>query len=764
MRSQRSIGQRCIRYGFAFALSLALLPVRAEAQTKAYVASTTADVVTVVDTSTRAALTTIAVGNMPTGVAMGADGAHVYVTNSGSNSISVVDTATDSVSATIPLTSRPFKSAVTPDGAWLYVTAADGAVHVVDTALNQDVRSIPVGSLEGGDIAISPDGSRAYVAAGLVFVIDTSNHSLLESFAAAKTPRLFIDTFATAVAFSPDGARAYIATTTYDSTGWDFNAGGGIAVVDTASRSVTAEINLYSQPGSVAVTPDGRRLYVGHQSTWSDTGYGAGFLSGHAVNAIDTGTGAWAASAELGFAAGVWDGQNRPAGLAVTPNRGSVFVAIPRLDAIAAIDSNTNQVTQTIAVGAGPIAVAIMPDKTTKLTPFTIAAENDAPAEAIAALAGGTAVANVLANDTLAGAPAALANVTLALVSSSDPGVTLDTGSGAVVVDEATAAGSHELVYEICETGIPANCDDATVSINVREPFVIAAENDSATSHAGVTAIASVLANDSLGGGAAAADTVTLSLVSASDAAIGLDPASGAVALAPGAAAGEHALVYRICETASARNCAEATATVSVVPYAIAASSDHGAASRSGGIAIASVLANDTFDGMAASDAPVTLSLLSSSSEGLTLDVRSGAVSVARGTPAGAHDLLYQVCETASPGNCAQASVSVTVTPYVIQAGADRGRASSKQAGVAVANVLANDWVGDTPATHANVRLSLVSVSPSKSKVTLDVSDGSVDVTGKTDSGLVTLTYQICEIGSASNCARGTVSVDLSGK
>jgi len=48
--------------------------------------------------------------------------------------------------------------------------------------------------------------------------------------------------------------------------------------------------------------------------------------------------------------------------------------------------------------------------------------------------------------------------------------------------------------------------------------------------------------------------------------------------------------------------------------------------------------------------------------------------------------------------------------------------------------------------------------------VTLDVSDGSVDVTGKTDSGLVTLTYQICEIDNASNCARGTVSVDLSGK
>jgi YVTN family beta-propeller protein len=761
MPSHGSTGQRHLRYGFALALPLAFITVQADAQTKAYVASTAADLVTVIDTSTRAALGTIAVGNLPTGVAIGADGTHVYVTNSGSNSITVIDTATDSVSATIALGAKPFKSAVTPGGEWLYVIAGDGAVHVVDIALNEDVRSIPIGALDGGDIAVSPDGSRAYVAAGLVYVIDTSSHQLLESFAAEKTPTPFVSTFATSVAFAPDGARAFIGTTTYETTGWDFSAGGRVVVVDTASRSVTAEINLYSQPGSLALTPDGRRLYVGHLSTWSDTGYGAGFLSGHAVNAIDTATGAWAASAELGFAAGVWDGQNRPAGLAVTPNRGSVLVAIPRLDAIAAIDPNTNEVTQTIAVAAGPSALAITPDASAPLTPFTIAAEDDAPAAA--AVAGGTAVANVLANDTLGGSPAALANVTLALVSSSHPGVTLDAGSGAVLVGEATEAGSHDLVYQICETGIPANCDEATVTVSVREPYVILAENDSATSHGGATAIASVLANDSLGGGVALPDNVTLSVASASDAAIGLDVASGAVALAPGAAVGEHALVYRICETASARNCAEATATVTVVPFAIAASADHGAASRTGGVAIANVLANDTFDGLPASAAPVKLSLVSSSSEGLTLN-DSGAVSVARGTPAGAHELVYQICEAASPGNCSQAAVSVTVTPYVIQAGADRGRASSKQAGTAVANVLANDSLGDMPATRGNVRLSLVSVSPSKSKVTLDVSDGSVDVTGKTDSGLVTLTYQICEIDNASNCARGTVSVDLSGK
>jgi YVTN family beta-propeller protein len=764
MRSHGRTGQRHVRCGFALALPLAIIAVQAEAQTRAYVTSTTANLVTVIDTSTRAVVGTIEVGTMPTHLAIAADGTRVYVTNTGSSSISVIDTATDAVAATIPLAAAPYKAAVTPSGRWLYVTAADGAVHVIDTALNADVTSIPIGALEGGDIAVSPDGSRAYVAAGLVSVIDTGSHTLLEAFAAEKTPTPLVATFAVAVAFAPDGARAYIGTVSYDSRNGDFSAGGGIAVVDAASRSVTSEINLYSQPGSIAVTPDGARLYVGHLSTWVDTGYGAGFLNGHAVNAIDAATKAWVASAELGYAAAIWDGQNTAAGLAVTPDRSGIFVAIPRLDAVAEIDPSTNEVKQTIAVAAGPGALAIVPDPSAGLKGFTIEAVNDAPSAAVAALAGGAAVKSVLSNDTLGGAPAALVNVTLSLVSSSHPGVTLDGATGAVLVDETTAVGSYELVYQICETSVPANCNQATVTVDVRDPYIIHAENDRATSHAGTTAIASVLANDTLGGGVALAEQVTLAVGSSSDAAIGLDLASGAVFLVAGAAAGEHALVYRICETASARNCAEATATVTVVPYAIAAAGDRGTAARTGGIAVTSVLANDTFDGLPAAQASVTLSQISSSNAGVTLNTADGSVSVARGTTAGTHDLVYRICEAASPDNCSQASVSVTVNPYVIYAGSDRAKASSKQAGTALPNVLTNDTLGGMPATLANVKLSLVSVSPARSKVTLDVADGSVDVTGKTDSGLVTLTYQICEIESAANCTRGTVSVDLSGK
>ena len=78
--------------------------------------------------------------------------------------------------------------------------------------------------------------------------------------------------------------------------------------------------------------------------------------------------------------------------------------------------------------------------------------------------------------------------------------------------------------------------------------------------------------------------------------------------------------------------------------------------------------------------------------------------------------------------------------------------------------MLTNDRLGNAPATPANVTLSFVSLTPANNKIRLDLADGSVDVLGKTDSGLYSLVYQICETAMPANCARGTVRIDLSGK
>ena len=115
---------------------------------------------------------------------------------------------------------------------------------------------------------------------------------------------------------------------------------------------------------------------------------------------------------------------------------------------------------------------------------------------------GGTALTNVLVNDTLNGVPVLASQVILTTVSSSNAGITL---SGTdVVVAAGTPAGSYTLVYQICEILNPTNCDTATVTVTVTAPAIVAID-DAGTSVNGAnggTALTNVLVNDTLNGSA----------------------------------------------------------------------------------------------------------------------------------------------------------------------------------------------------------------------------------------------------------------------
>jgi hypothetical protein len=319
-------------------------------------------------------------------------------------------------------------------------------------------------------------------------------------------------------------------------------------------------------------------------------------------------------------------------------------------------------------------------------------------------------------------------------------------------------------VYRICEGASPSNCDDAAVTVTVRPEFDIDAVNDSATTLPGRTALASVLANDTLDGTPATSARVTLSMVSSTSAGVALDVATGSVFVAVGTAIGTETLTYRICEIASPSNCDAADVTIIVNPFPIDAVNDAGAAPRTGGTALANVLANDTFAGAVATLAKVSLSQLASTHAGISLNMANGAVTVAAGTPVGTYTLRYGICEIATPSNCDEAIVTVTVQPLLITAANDYASGSSKVGNTPLASVLTNDRLANAPATPANVRLSFVSLTPANSMIKLDVSDGSVDVLGRTSSGIYTLVYEICEMAMLANCARATVRIDLSGR
>jgi len=104
--------------------------------------------------------------------------------------VSVINTATNTVTATVSVGVNPVGVAITPDGTRAYVAnLAAGSVSVIDTATNTVIGTVTVGLAPRG-IAITPDGTRAYVvnrASNNVSVLDTQPGASVLNVAAGGT-------------------------------------------------------------------------------------------------------------------------------------------------------------------------------------------------------------------------------------------------------------------------------------------------------------------------------------------------------------------------------------------------------------------------------------------------------------------------------------------------------------------------------------------------------------------------------------------------
>ncbi len=141
--------------------------------------------VSVIRTSDNSVVSTISGFSGPFSIAITPNGSYAYVTNFGSNNfspvgttVSVINLATNQISATINLGTQPAGVAITPDGKFVYVTNYNtlylgagftdltpgvGTVNVIDTSNNQVLKPVIVVGSSPGAIAISPNGTRAYV-------------------------------------------------------------------------------------------------------------------------------------------------------------------------------------------------------------------------------------------------------------------------------------------------------------------------------------------------------------------------------------------------------------------------------------------------------------------------------------------------------------------------------------------------------------------------------------------------------------------------
>lgn len=221
---------------------------------RAYVANSAGDTISVIDTDTRTEIATIDMPGHPIGLVVSPDGERLYVTNHRANNVAVVDTMTREVIATVSLgegdtSGAGFELTVSPDGNRVYATnVRDNTLVVIDASQNAVAAVIDVGT-DPTSVVASSDGRRVYVANrgdDTVSVIDTATNSVVGTIRVSDGPH--------ALTISPDGSRVYTANTLHHS----------VSVLDTATSTVVTTIGVGRVPGAIAISPDGRDVYVTH--------------------------------------------------------------------------------------------------------------------------------------------------------------------------------------------------------------------------------------------------------------------------------------------------------------------------------------------------------------------------------------------------------------------------------------------------------------------------------------------------------------------
>jgi YVTN family beta-propeller protein len=245
-----------------------------------------------------------------------------YVGNVFSNTVSVINTATNLVVSNIKVGIEPQGVAVSPDGTKVYV-AAGGVVQEINTENNTVVANVSVGSNPQG-MAVSPDGSLVYVAdfySNTVSVINTGNNTVIASISVGSNP--------IGVAVGPDGSKVYVSN----------QLSNTLSVINAASNTITSTIKVGIVPFGVSVSPDGSLVYVANSGS-------------NTVSVINTVTNTVVSNIAVGTS---------PSGICVSPDGAYVYVTNQGTNNVSVINTATNNVIS-IAVGTQPLGISATPD------------------------------------------------------------------------------------------------------------------------------------------------------------------------------------------------------------------------------------------------------------------------------------------------------------------------------------------------------------------------------------------------------------------
>lgn len=233
----------------------------------------------------------------------------------------------------------------------LYMDVSDnGILYIADsanniTAMNTNANNSVIGQLAMGqymvnDIAIGNSGARLFcaLAAGepAVAVIDCAGGSMafLKNIPLGRMKDGGIGQ-PWGIGTLRNGTRAYATLGT--------QTGGEIVCIDTTSNSVMYHVTVGQNPFGVAVTPDGKKVYVANQNSGN-------------VSVVDTGTKQVIATVQTDFS---------PVRVAITPDGKRALVTNKGSGnggSVSVIDTMTNSVIGTLPMGKDPIGISISRD------------------------------------------------------------------------------------------------------------------------------------------------------------------------------------------------------------------------------------------------------------------------------------------------------------------------------------------------------------------------------------------------------------------
>ena len=391
-----------------------------------------------------------------------------------------------------------------------------------------------------------------------------------------------------------------------------------------------------------------------------------------------------------------------------------------------------------------------------------------------------------------------IAVVTPATPQGSNPVPTLDPATGKVKIPAGVPAGPYTIKYKICDNATPASaksCEEKTLNINVAGNNITAVADDysslkvekptAETTVKNGSQEVNVLSNDKLGTRTGLdTNVVIIHQVYTSNTSVNIDQATGKVKVGPGATAGEHEIRYTLKENGYSNESNQVTVKVTVtnkvevnpatIPASVTPSTDNNTPNE-----IGNVLNQTKINGSTPGQNDVTITATPDapgSPKNPYIDTTTGKVLVPAGVAPGNYPITYKICDKA-PGaanTCKTTTITVKVAGNSITPADDdfsTHKVENPTSHVVVSdganhvNILTNDKLGTRTGLTTNL-VTITQTHTSDGRVSIDTTNGEVDVQANTPAGVYTVKYKITEIGQPASAASAekTVTVVVTNK